>query len=641
MSLKDLNRELDNPNDPELAHHVHEKSNYDPWVVNSKLDFEKSPFEEEKWGEVKKGLTLEQKRKIKIGIETLLGVFFLVSLVLGFQWWQKNSFRQDRVAIYFEGPREVDNTGITKYIIHYNNANQVSLKNVEIYLKYPENFQPTNNVNLKILSPTTSKIAIPDIKARSEKSVELNGVFYAPKNYPVQIEAKIIYTPSNKQEQLFNDTKIGVTVTKTPIVLDIAAPQNASSGDAVEYVIDYKSLDVRLMSDMQVRIDFPAGFEYIASQPLPSEKNSYWYVGNLEPNQGGQIRIQGKLSGIQGDTKTIAVLLGRVDQDGQFSLYNKRETTTKMNAPMLSINQKIRDHADFIVNSGEELNYVVSFRNNGNIGLRNAIVTAQIDGNILDLSKLKIEKGSFDSNTGLITWKASEVPVLANIDAGQGGEVYFSVPVKQVIPVSTPNDKNFEITTVAKIDSPDIPTPIDSNKIIDSNTLKLRLASKIIFDTKGFYTDKDITNSGPIPLQVGKETTFTMHWSITNVSNDLTKIKVISSLPSGVQWKGMIKPEGEKISFNQRTNQIIWEVGDIPSGTGIINSTRSIAFQIGITPQSNNAGESMIILNEAILTGNDIFISKDVSVRTDKKNTELPEDPGVGYVGGKVEAIKN
>jgi len=282
------------------------------------------------------------------------------------------------------------------------------------------------------------------------------------------------------------------------------------------------------------------------------------------------------------------------------------------------------------------LKYSITFQNTGSVGLRGSIITAEIKSNVVDFSKLNVESGSYDSTKNIITWKASDVPALTNINPGAGGAVHFSIPVKTIIPIDNKLSKNFVVSSIAKIDSPDIPTPIDSNKIIGSNKLELRLASKVIFDTKGYYTDPVIKNSGPIPMVTGSETTFTMHWQIINVSNDITGASVVSSLPSGVRWVGNIFPTNEKISYNQRTNQIVWNAGDVLAGSGVQGRPREIAFQIGVTPQANQIGNPVDLLNKSVFTATDDFVGLDITLSGDKKNTLLYEDPAVGFVNANV-----
>lgn len=634
MPLDDLNKQLYGSGSGDIANREHEQSQYDPSLNGGAKP---SPFDnQEHWNAPQKGLSPSQKKKLWIGIAT----FFVIALMIGggffYKWWLKNAFHQDRVTISFEGPKEADSTQLTKYVIHYTNNNRVTLKNAEIQLDYSENFQPTDNLNLKYLSPTSSKIFIGDIKPMAQGSSELKGIFYAPKDSPIYLTGRIHFVPSNGQEELNNENKLGVRITAAPVVLDVSAPAQAVGGDSLEYVIDYKNLDVRRISNVQLRVEFPQGFVMSDSQPKASEKSGIWYLGNLESNQGGQIRISGKIDGTDNEGKNVIVTIGHVGESEKFIVYSKQELTTRIVSPILAVTQKLENKDGVIVNAGEVLKYAVMFQNTGNIGLRDAIVTVEVKGRILDFSKINPEKGFYDSEKGILIWKASDVPELANINPKSGGIVRFTVPIKAIIPIENKLDKNMIISSVAKIDSPDIPTPIDSNKIIGSNRLELKLASKILFDTKGYYTDEKIKNSGPIPMETSKETTFTIHWSVVNISNDIAEAKVVSSLPTGVRWTGKVYPSNEKIVYNSRTNQLVWDAGDVPAGTGVLGAPREIVFQVGVTPQTNQVGEPIELINKSIFTARDTFIDLGVTLEGESRNTMLYEDPSVGFSSGKV-----
>jgi hypothetical protein len=113
-------------------------------------------------------------------------------------------------------------------------------------------------------------------------------------------------------------------------------------------------------------------------------------------------------------------------------------------------------------------------------------------------------------------------------------------------------------------------------------------------------------------------------------------VKVVSSLPSGLRWTGNVYPKNEKIVYNERTNQIIWDVGDVAAGVGILDPVREVEFQVGVTPQANQVGEPVVLINKSNLTAKDNFTNEDVSLTSEQRNSELPEDSTVGYTNGKV-----
>ncbi len=635
MPIEDLNKDLHSFGDGSNSFHAHEKSQYDPVLGASAA----SPFDEKlEWEKARRELNPFQKRVLKISLGVLLLVILIVGGFVFSAWWQKNAFHQDRVSISFEGPNAADSTQIVKYVIHYKNSNQVTLKNSEIALSYSENFQPTDNVNVKYLSATSSRIFVGDIKPQSEGSVEVKGIFYAPKDAPVYLHGAINFTPSNGQSQLSMETQISVNITTAPVLLDVSAPTQAMDGDKIEYVIDYKNLDVRRLSNVQIRVEFPNGFQFIDAQPMPSQNGSYWTIGDLDSSQGGKIRISGTIHGASKESKSVVVSLGKLEDNGQLAFFNKREVSMQIIAPVLTVSQSLDNNSNGdVVNAGDVLRYTVNYHNGSAGGLRDAIVTVELQGKILDFSKISVDKGFFDGAKNIITWKASDVPALANINPNEGGKFIFSIPVKTIIPLVTKNDKNFVVTTIAKIDSPDIPTPINSNKVIGSNTLQLKLASKVLLNTLGYYKDAQISNAGPIPMQVGKETLFAVHWSLVNISNDLVGGKIVSSLPAGLRWTGTVYPSSEKILYNPQSNQLTWDIGSVVAGVGALLPAREVEFQVGVTPQINQIGQPLKLLNGSIFTGSDTFTGKDITVENAEKTTQLQEDPTVGFTGGKVE----
>jgi hypothetical protein len=195
------------------------------------------------------------------------------------------------------------------------------------------------------------------------------------------------------------------------------------------------------------------------------------------------------------------------------------------------------------------------------------------------------------------------------------------------IPIENENDKNFSIVSTAKIDSPSIPDPIGSNKIIASNTMTLKLNSRVVLEVKGYYKDNGMENSGPLPPKVGQETSYTIHWKVINVSNNISDVKVVSSIPSGVKWLGKFLPDNEAISFNERTNQIEWNLGSLDNGVGISKPGREVSFQISVVPQINQLKKKITLLNLSTLTAKDAFTGNDVKVEISEKDNRLVEDP--------------
>jgi hypothetical protein len=633
MSLKDINEDLYKTKS-DIQKRYHEENRFDPFLAEGNPE---ELSKEEEWKALRKGLSPRLRKIIRI-VSIVAGAAIITYLgYLGYKWIKDSSFSDTKVIIEMSGPTEIDSSKTASYIIKYNNNNRIAIKDAEIILNHSDNFQPEENAKLEPAGYGSSRIKLGEIKGHGQGELELKGKFYAPQDYIIYMKTLLNYTPGNFNSPFQAQNQIAVKVKASPLELRVDAPREAASGENVEYNIDYKNLSIRSFGDLRVKVEYPDGFEFKEADPVPTEGKEIWYVGNLDLNQSGHITIKGIMTGIKDEAKIIKVSLGNLGSDGIFTNYSQKEEITKIKSLPLSIVQRTEGTTDNVTNPGGRVYYILNYKNEGDVGLRDVIITLEIKTNVLDFSKLELDNGSYDSSKSTFTWKAGDIPGLKNLEPGQRGEIRVSIPVVNVVPVKNTEDKNFTINSIAKIDSPDIPTPLGSNKTIASSQLSVKLNSKVILEAKGYYNDANIKNSGPIPPQVGEETTYTLHWLITNVSNDISNTQVTAFLPTGVKWKGKTYPNSENINYNERTNEITWQVGRLDNGVGILNSPREVSFQIGITPESNQVKKILTILNVSTLTAKDLFTTKDINVEIKEKNTQLKEDEGIPSSGYMVQ----
>jgi hypothetical protein len=626
MSLNDLEKKLYD-SDSGIENRKHESNQFDS--LNSS-DANKEVFRKEKqWEKVEDTGKIERKKIYKIGAIVLGAIILVAALVVGYVKFRQSAFKEERVSVKIEGPLEASGSEDLKYKIMFKNDNRSDLSNAQILLSYPENFKPKENINLKINDPASSKISVGLVKGHSEGIIEISGTFLAVKDSVVYLNAIFEYTPSNFSIKFQSKNQLGINVKSSPLVLEIDAPSETVSGNRVEYVVNFRNTSTEYFDGIRLKVEYPEGFSFLFSDVSPSEGDNVWYLGSLKPDQNGKIIIAGKIQGSGEEGKIFKAYLGYAGNGDKFVVYNQKEHLTKMTSSPLFISQSLENQINSNIDPGQVLRYSIEYKNNGNIALGDVVITEEINSRILDFSKLELNKGSYDALKKTITWRAAEIPNLANLAPGEGGKISFSIPVLERIPVENVNDNNFIVASAAKIDSPSISNPIGANKTISSSQMELRLNSKVVLDVKGYYNDSIISNSGPLPPKVGQETSYTIHWKIINISNNINDVKVVSSLPSGVKWKGKFSPESESISFNERTNQIEWEAGNLKNGTGIINPAKEVSFQISIIPQVNQVGEKIILLNTSTLTAKDTFTNADVKAEVKEKDNILTEDSSV------------
>lgn len=540
-------------------------------------------------------------------------------------------FDESRVEISITGPKDVASAEETTFTVTYANKNWAGLSDGTLIFSYPEEFHLQATSAIKI-SGSVAEIPIGEIKSKTEGKILVTGKFYGSKGDLANLKATLRYTPKNIVTVFSKTAEFGVNVASSPLSLEITAPLNLATGQDVEYIIDYDNRSDVSFPNLRVKVEYPEGFQFVSSEPKPSEGESVWYVGTLGARGSGKVIIRGVLSGAREEQKHVRGMIGFFQGEGKFVAYAENERQTRIIASPLSISQTVNGLTNIAVNQGDVLRYVIRYGNDGAIGVRDVIVTVDIDPTALDMSRLVLTRGVYDAARKMLIWKASDIPSLGRLEPGAGGEITFSVPVVKA-PAGTKSGNLF-VRSVAKIDSPDIPTPIGSNKIISSNTLFVKLNSLVSLGTKVLYDDATFPNSGPIPPKAGQKTSYTLHLSVANSSNDLKQARVLMILPTSVRYDGKFSPSGETVTFNDRTNELVWELGTL-SATGSV--PRELTFQVTTTPGANQVGGSLVLVANTVFTAKDTFTAEDIRVEKGEQRNFLRDDKTYGAVSSDVQ----
>ncbi|MFZ2187059.1 MAG: hypothetical protein WAV46_00280 [Candidatus Moraniibacteriota bacterium] len=569
--------------------------------------------------------TLKRRKRIALFLGGLALIVLLGGAVMKIRGML---FAEDRVSVSISGPKDVASVEETTFVVTYTNDNLAGLDDASLILTYPAAFHLEAENTMRV-SGSLAEISLGTIAAHAQGKVSVKGKFYGSRGDHLTLQATLRYSPSKVSTVLEKTTPFAVTVASSPLFLEMTAPLELATGQSAVYVIDYSNKSDMAFSNVRVKAVYPEGFRFVSADPKPSEGETVWYVGNLDINARGKITIQGILTGTRDEYKRVGGMIGFFQGDGKFVAYADNERQTRIVASPLSISQTVNSLTDIAVSPGDMLQYVIHYKNDGNIGLRDAIITVEIDPTFLDVSRFVLQKGAYDVARKVIVWKASDIPGLGKLEPGAEGEVTFSVPVMEKIAAGS--GKNLSISTVAKIDSLDIQTPSGANKIIASNTLSVKLKSAVGIGTAALYTDAIFPNSGPIPPKVGQTTSYTVHLNVTNSLNDLKDARISVILPTGVHYSGKHAPGGETLTFNERSNELVWELGTFAATEG---KARELVFQVSVIPSPDQVNKTLTLIKNIVFIAKDAFTNQDVRTEGEKQENILKNDAVYGASEG-------
>ncbi|NTW15581.1 MAG: hypothetical protein HGA38_04440 [Candidatus Moranbacteria bacterium] len=587
------------------------------------------PFGAAAWNEMQRPVRDGFRRSMRkfvsrhpVGVSVGIVAFLVAVAVLNFVYFRSALFSEDRVKTEITGPTDVASAESVTYTIHWSNDNILSVRDFQVAVSVPQEFRPDALPGMTV-SGNTLTFPIGEAKGGATGDLRFSGKFYGSRGLLTYFQTSARFTPAGLSGAYETSARFGTTIVSSPISIEMVSPREASSGNQADYVVSYRNEGDIAIQNLTVKLTYPDGFGFDQAVPKPSEGNASWRIGALAPGSGGEVRVSGILRGDENQAKTVIAEIGSVQGDGTFLAYDRKEQQTRIVASPLSITQTVNGRQEYAATPGERLNYKIDYANRGNIGLRDVIITMEVNANLLDVTQLSFGTGggSYDVQRGVITWRASDIPGLSRLEPHQGGSVVFSVPVRKDID----SGKGLVVRSVAKIDSPDVPFSSGSSKVVASDAIDVRIGAGAAIEASVYYADAVLPGSGPIPPRVGQETSYALHLRVTNLLNDLSGVRVTATIPNGVRYAGVKSPDSETVTYNERTGQLVWDIGTMIGGG---KSVRELILRMSLVPGPNLVNMQPAILQDAVLEGTDSFTKKSVSIRTGFRTTKTVEGAG-------------
>jgi len=553
-------------------------------------------------------------------------VLFIIILavivgIYGLYYYQRNIYSKDILKLEVLGPTETDLLQEITYTVKYKNNGNVRLEEPELVFEFPDNSIPANGTSLRIVKKADELEGA--IYPGQEKTFTFTARLMGQEGEAKEVKATLSYRPKNLKARYESKTSFTTVIKKVALNFDFDLPAEIESGKELAFRLNYFSNVDYPLSGLGVVIDYPVGFEFIDSTPKSLEKNE-WEVGLLNKAQGGRIEISGKLTGEVGEEKVFRAKIGSW-KDGEFILLKEVARGITMIRPALYITQQINNNPKFVANPGDLLHYEIFFKNIGEEYLTDLFLLVNLSGSAFDFVTIQAPEGDFTAGENSIIWDWRRVGDLQILPPQSEGKVEFWVKLKDEWEIKSSADKN-----------PQIKTTVFLSQVKEEFVNKVN--SKVVLTQKGYFNDEAFGNSGPLPPEVGRTTTYTIGWQIKNYYNDLKNVKVKATLPDSINLTGKIFPEeqADKITFDSQSREIIWNIGELTAGQGILTSSFDIYFQIAFLPGESLRGQTPELISAATITSQDGWTGEIIEATSSSIDTSLPDDDSVSAEEGRV-----
>lgn len=536
-----------------------------------------------------------------------ISVGVLVILVILFIWlWQRNTYSKETLKLEIIAPNSVDMGKEIEYLVKFKNNGDVRLEEPSLVFEFPPHSVPSEGEYLR--KTITEEDMGGAIYPGEEKIFKFKGSLFGQAGETREAKAMLTYRPKNLTAKYVSKTSHLATINNVPLSFEFDLPSYISSGQTAEFSINYfSSIDFPL-TDVVIKTNYPSEFNFTESEPRGLANNE-WQIALLNKAEGGRIVIRGILNGETGQDKLFKAELG-IWVSGTYVVLKEISKRVEIIEPSIYIDQTINGSRDYVAKPGDLLHYEIIFRNIGDNPFQDLFLVTKLRGDLLDFSTLKKENGEYGPGDNSIIWDGREVSSLKFLEPGSEGMVEFWINVREDA-------------------VPDLENPQIENEVRLAQTKKkfsFKISSNVELVQKGYVDDEIFGSQGPLPLKVNQESFFTMIWQIKNYYNSLKDVKVSAVLPSEVRLTGEVIPQ--KLTFDSATRKISWEIGELPAKAGL-EEPFQIAFQISLTPGSEDKGKTIDLIKEVKILALDEWSEESIDIEVPALTSEVFGEEGV------------
>ena len=539
----------------------------------------------------------------------VLIVFALVLAAVGYGFWRKNIYSKEELKLEIFGPREAALGQEVEYVVKYKNNGDFRLESPSLVFTAPDFSIKDDKIFTKeVLDAEKLGGAI---YPGEEKSYTFKFRVAGKAGEAKIAKASVSYQPKNLSARYESSTTFTTIMKEAPLDLEMDLSSTVEADKSFHLKINYFSNVDWLLTDLRVSLDYPAGYSFSQSSPKSFDKNE-WVIPVLNKNQSGTIDIVGQLSGSLDEGKVFRARIG-MWKDGQYMQLREIEKGARIVKPTVALRQTINGDANYTAKPGEWLHYEVYYKNVSDKELYNLVLVDSLEGDLFDLGTIKSETGSFrpGDNSLVFDWKQNSQ--LAYLPMANEGKVEFWIKLKD---------------DLSRLNRPEL-----ANKVMVGPAREdfvTKISSKLELAQKAFYSDEIFGNTGPLPPQAGTATTYTVTWQAKNYYSNVKEVAVRATLPPEAQFvPGKIFPEIQTagLTYNEATREIVWNIGDMAAGQGLVSNPLNVSFQIAVSPMSSQIGGTAGIIGQAVIKGGDEWTEASLESVSPALDTASLSDP--------------
>jgi hypothetical protein len=539
------------------------------------------------------------------------------------------------VSAVIEGQKSLSQGTPGTWNVTISNTEVVAIEDIELELKYDDNFQFIKGVNSQPENLSGNLFKIPRLDsvntADSQTVISIQGLVIGQVDLDSVMQGRVSYTPFGLPKEPESRRVIDITghrtkITSPEIKLSIDPSLGTiQNGGEETFTIKIKNTKQQDYQDLKLRLNYPSGntFEYISStftndstgstSDTPDDGDDTWLISRLPGLSEQTLVLKGKITVKSQQKVSFGVDLSLRTDKSNYQTITKVFKDISVASETLALTTYI-DKVDKTFSPGEKLKFVIFYENKSQNVLKNAEILASITdkSNLLDLKTLSFDGGNrpYEINNQ-IQWTGNNTPQLVTVGPSATGKIEYEVEVKKDVLKQNLNQNDYTLQANVNMKALNLQDIAATGDVY-------RMRSNM-----GFIV------TGPTELKIAKSTNanrkkYKVQWSFTTEQNQIENIVVKSGyrLPAATWQNTQLSPTdlAKNLTYDPSNGNILWTIDKLTPYTGKDGkNVYSLTFEFTLEQQNQN---DLVLLEAPIITGTDNFTGLNLEIKGQEARIE-------------------
>lgn len=529
----------------------------------------------------------QEDKRFSFGTKLLIASTLLLFAALAFSLWRVISLRNvvssSNIDMTADVTPYVEGGEATPLVLTLRNRNTSPLESASVTLLYKQ-----GNGSQDEQEKIQEKREIGTIKTNEYKKQDFSVILYGSENETRDLVVKLEYKVSGSNATFNKIINTQVILRTPPISVTIQGPDKLSVGQNGTYSFTIKNNSATTSLPSVLTLTLPNSFMVENASPKSIVRSNSWSIKNLASGESQVVTLTGSFSGKQGEIATIQAKIGSLGDTpstiGVVYASETRDVTLRSSPLTLSVSLLTENGGAEAIKYNDKATLTLTYNNTSLQALENVSIKLILSGDAALYNTINPTSGYYDSAQKTITWTKATLLDLAVLSPNSQGTLQVIIPI-------VGRGTNSPTLTATLVGTGGIKSSDDIVATV-SKTWGVQGSATLTANTQ--YKNSPFQNTGPIPPEPNKETTYTAHLSVS-AQNTLSGARVSFTLPVYVTWRGVTSSDAT-VMYDPRTRTVSWDTGALQQGNVTV-----VDIGLSVKPSQSHVGQTPVITSGIIL----------------------------------------